>query len=194
MTQSPRRQVPLWTALLGAALAFWLGIWVMSPKSGFIQTLCENTPLCLDPLVYLSNGEQQPYASQDFALNLRPLESRQIDLHFNTGTQPLALPADLRLSIVRVERQWYDLGFGPLSYRPTQSESPESLLYEDHELTVTTPVTLNKWPTIGFIPLTVTAKRPLSQGRSVLSFHVQKPGTRWGGSGQVSLTVWTHQK
>ena len=44
------------------------------------------------------------------------------------------------------------------------------------------------------LPLTVTAKRPLSQGRSVLTFSLQKPDTRWGGSGQVSLTVWTHQK
>ena len=185
-----RRQVPLWTALLAAALAFWLGLWVMSPKSGFIQTLCENTPLCLDPLVYLSNGERQPYASKDFALNLRPLESREVQLSFNTGAEPLALPADLPLKILRVERHWYDLGFGPLAYRPFYG----GLLYEDHEITVTTPHDVGEFPTVGSIPLTVTAKRPLSQGRSVLTFYVQKPDTRWGGSGQVSLTVWTHQK
>ncbi|MFC6591394.1 hypothetical protein ACFP81_04785 [Deinococcus lacus] len=154
-----------------------------------IQTMCGHTPFCPDPLVYLSNGERQPYASGNYVINLRPLESRQVDIRFNTGAEPLALPADLPLEILSVERQWYDQCYGPLSYRQFYG----GLLYEDHELTITAPNAPGKVPTVGYFPVTVTAKRQLSQGRSVVTFRVQKPGTRWGSSGQVSLTVWTHK-
>lgn len=167
----------------------------MSPKSDAIQMWCGHTPFCPDPLVYLSNLERQPHTLEQYTINLHPLESRRVEFKFNSAG-PWGLPPEMELEVIEVSRERFEPRYEPpLSYRvPPLKGSGEVTLYEDHELKVTTPNIRGKMPTVGRFLVIVTAKRELSQGHGTLNFRVRKAGTRWGGWGQVSLTVWTHQK
>ncbi|WP_261664103.1 hypothetical protein [Deinococcus sp. Marseille-Q6407] len=99
----------------------------------------------------------------------------------------------MELEVIEVSREQFEPRYEPLSYRvPPLKGWGEATLYEDHELKVTTPNIRGKMPTVGRFLVIVAAKRELSQGRNALNFYVRKPSTRWGGSGQVSLLVWTH--
>ena len=168
-----------------AALALvWFGAWLVSPKSQLIQNLCLHTSLCPDPLMYLGGGEAQPMQTGLAVTNLRRGQSREVTVHFDLR----GIPSETRINVLRVSRTWLSHKRSELTARPFGGTT-STTLYDDDDLTVTTQT---PWFTDGKLNLTLTAGQDAVPSHSSLILTVQKPGTRWGSTGQASLRVWMH--
>lgn len=175
-----------WGTRLILALALILfGAWLTSPKGEGIRTLCNNTLICPDPLVYLRAAERQPSQAGDpVPLNLEAGESREVTLLFDLNGVSLGTP----INVVQVSRQWLNSSIGELFARP-RGLGNSIVFYRDPDLTVSARRGYFQGQSL---TVTVTASKDVRPSLSLLRLYVQKQNTRWGTQGSGAIRLLLH--